>query len=67
MRRGEVWIARFSPTEGREIGKIRPSVIVSDDGIGKLPLKVIVPITTWQERYADVEWMVRLNPNDTNG
>lgn len=57
----------FDPTVGAEIKKIRPAVIMSDDTIGLLPLKVIVPITDWKDRYAQASWMVRLDPDSHNG
>ena len=47
--------------------KTRPAIIMSDDGIGVLPLRVIVPITVWKDRYAISPWMVQLIPNRTNG
>jgi mRNA interferase MazF len=47
MRRGEVWLINLDPTVGSEIQKTRPAVIVNDDAIGILPLRVIVPITAW--------------------
>jgi mRNA interferase MazF len=61
MRRGEIWRINLDPTVGAEIMKTRPAVIVSDDAIGVLPLKVIVPITDWKDRYAVAPWMVRLS------
>ncbi len=67
MRRSEVWLINLDPTVGSEIQKTRPAVIVSDDAIGILPLRVIVPITAWQERYAAAPWMVRLEPEAENG
>jgi mRNA interferase MazF len=67
MRRGEVWLINLDPTIGSEIRKTRPAVIVNDDTIGILPLRVIVPITAWQERYAIAPWMVRLDPDAENG
>ncbi len=67
MRRGEVWLINLDPTVGAEIKKTRPAVIVNDDAIGILPLKVIVPITGWKERYAIAPWMVRLEPDPENG
>ena len=67
MRRGEVWLINLDPTVGSEIQKTRPAVIVNDDAIGILPLRVIVPITAWQERYAVAPWMVRLDPDSENG
>jgi mRNA interferase MazF len=47
--------------------KTRPAVVVSDNAVGILPLKVIVPITDWKDRYAIAPWMVRLEPDRTNG
>lgn len=67
MRRGEVWLINLDPTIGAEIRKTRPAVVVNDDAIGILPLKVIVPITDWKERYAVAPWMVKLEPTPANG
>jgi len=52
MQRGEAWLINLDPTVGAEIRKTRPVVIVSDDAMGILPLRVIVPITEWKDRYA---------------
>ncbi len=67
MHRGEVWRINLDPTMGAEIKKTRPAVIVNDDAVGILPLKVIVPITEWKDRYAVAPWMVRLDPDSENG
>ena len=67
MRRGEVWLINLDPAVGAEIKKTRPAVIVNDDVIGILPLKVIVPVTEWKDRYAAAPWMVRLDPSAENG
>lgn len=67
MNRGEVWLINLDPTIGAEIKKTRPAVIVNDDAIGVLPLRVIVPITDWKDRYAVAPWLVRLEPDDDNG
>lgn len=50
------------PTVGDEIGKTRPCVIVSNDEIGVLRLKVVVPITGWNDIFAQIPWMVRIEP-----
>lgn len=63
MRRGEIWLINLDPTVDAEIKKTRPAVIVSRDALGILPLKVIVPITEWKDRYTVALWMVRLDPN----
>ncbi len=67
MQRGEIWLINLSPTLGAEMQKTRPAVIVNDDEVGILPLKVIVPITDWKDRYAQAPWMVRLEPTSENG
>ena len=67
MRRGEVWLINLDPTVGAEIRKTRPAVIVSDDAIGVLPLKVIVPVTEWNDAFTVAPWMVELTPDAANG
>ena len=67
MRRGEVWLYSAEPTVGDEIDKTRPAVIVSNDDIGVLRLKIVVPITGWQEVFDRVLWMVTIEPTDENG
>lgn len=67
MRRGEVWLINLDPTTGAELKKIRPAVIVSDDAMGLLPLKVIVPLTAWQEHYRQAPWLVYIAPTAANG
>jgi len=67
MRKGEIWLINLDPTIGAEIRKTRPAVIVSEDAIGILPLRVIVPLTDWKERYTAAPWMVLINPDQNNG
>ena len=67
MQRSEIWLINLSPTLGAEMQKTRPAVIVNDDGVGILPLKIIVPITDWKDRYAQAPWMVRLEPSPESG
>jgi mRNA interferase MazF len=67
MRKGEVWLINLDPTIGAEIRKTRPAVIVSEDAIGVLPLRVIVPLTDWKERYSVASWMIPITPDAQNG
>ncbi len=67
MRKGEIWRINLDPTIGAEIRKTRPAVIVSEDALGILPLRVIVPLTDWKERYALAPWMILLSPDAQNG
>jgi mRNA interferase MazF len=67
MRRGEIWLINLDPTVGAEMQKTRPAVIVSADEIGVLPLRVIVPLTDWKDRYEVAPWLVRIEPTPANG
>ncbi|MBX9259189.1 type II toxin-antitoxin system PemK/MazF family toxin [Desmonostoc muscorum CCALA 125] len=66
MRRSQIWLYGADPTVGDEIGKTRPCVIVSNDEIGILRLKIVVPITGWNDAFAQVPWMVRVEPTPEN-
>ncbi len=65
--RGEVWDIRFDPSVGAEIQKIRPAVVISLDSIGRLPLRIVVPITEWKPGYGGFPWFVHLPATSTNG
>ena len=67
MKQSEIWLVDLDPTKGAEIQKKRPAIIVNDDRLGKLPLKIIVPITDWKDHYQIAPWMVKLEPNKANG
>lgn len=67
MKRGEIWLVNLDPTIGSEIRKTRLAVIISSDLVGILPLKVVVPLTDWKDRYSTALWMVRIDPQKTNG
>jgi mRNA interferase MazF len=66
MKQGEIWEINLSPTIGAEIKKNRPAVIINDDVIGILPLKVIVPITEWKDRFQGAIWMIKIEPDSEN-
>lgn len=67
MKQGEIWLINLDPTIGAEIRKTRPAVIINHDALGKLLLKIIVPITEWKDRYAIAPWMVKIEPSRENG
>ena len=65
MRRGEVWLANLNSTRGRELGKIRPVVIVQEDALDAsvTPLVVCLPLTT--QIYPGLSrWRVSLPARD---
>ncbi len=66
-RRGEVWSVRFDPSVGSEIRKVRPAVVLSGDNIGRLALRIVVPVTDWQPAFASLPWFVLLPATSANG
>ncbi|OFX19949.1 MAG: PemK family transcriptional regulator [Bacteroidetes bacterium GWA2_31_9] len=67
MKQGEVWLINLDPTIGSEIKKTRPAIIVNDDLLGKLPLRIIVPLTDWKDRYDIAPWMIKIEASSNNG
>jgi mRNA interferase MazF len=67
ISRADVWLVNLDPTVADEIRKTRPAAVVSDDAIGVLALRVVVPITAWQDRFGPWDWMVKISPQSTNG
>ncbi len=73
IRRGDLWLVDFSPTDGHEQNGVRPAVILSSDqiDINALELAYAVPGTRTaktdpetNELLADV---IRVEPSKSNG
>ncbi|MCV3214888.1 type II toxin-antitoxin system PemK/MazF family toxin [Plectonema radiosum NIES-515] len=65
-KRGEIWLVNFDPTIGAEIKKVRPAVVISSDAVGKLPIKLIAPITDWKASFSQNIWHVKIEPDTSN-
>jgi len=65
--RGEVWLVNFDPAVGGEIRKLRPAIVVSVDTIGRLPLRLVVPVKDWKTQYVNYPWFVELSSDSVNG
>jgi mRNA interferase MazF len=66
-KRGEIWQVQFDPSIGAEIRKRRPAVVMNLEGIGRLPLRIVVPITDWQSAFEGFSWFVFLPASTDNG
>ncbi|MDD1414823.1 type II toxin-antitoxin system PemK/MazF family toxin [Dolichospermum sp. ST_con] len=66
-KRGEIWLVNFDPTVGAEIRKIRPAVVISSDAAGRLPIKLVAPITDWKPYFAQNFWHVKIESDTTTG
>jgi mRNA interferase MazF len=65
--RGEVWHVEFDPSRGAEIRKTRPAIVLNVATAGRLPLRVIVPITEWHPAFERTFWHVKIEPTPDNG
>ena len=66
-KRGEIWLVDFDPSVGAEIRKVRPALVIGLDAIGRLPLRLVVPITDWKPAYIRFPWFVMLLTTPMNG
>ena len=66
-QRGEIWLIHFDPSVGDEIRKLRRAVVLSLNQIGRLQLRIVVPVTGWDDAYEERPWMVPLEPSRRNG
>src|SRR3954452_23372665 len=67
VNRSELWLVNFDPAAGAEIRKLRPALVVSLDSVGKLPLRIAVPITDWKPHYASYPWFTHIKSDRGNG
>ena len=67
IARGEIWLVDLDPGVGDEIRKRRPALVVSSDAVGVLALRVIVPVTAWQDQFSVSNWLIRIDPDGPNG
>jgi mRNA interferase MazF len=52
IRRGEIWVANLNPNRGREIGKIRPVLVIQSNELTAIgtDMVIILPMTTLVHR-----------------
>ena len=60
----EIWMVDFNPTKDEEISKLRSAIVVNNQLLGKLNLRVVVPIT--DVKFTNV-WHHEIIPNKANG
>ncbi len=65
-KRGEIWRVDFDPSVGSEQTKVRPALVISRDDVGALPLRVIVPLTSWQP-HLTAAWLIAVEADVNTG
>jgi len=66
-KRGEIWRIAFDPVKGEEIKKNRPAIVISSDAFTPLRTKLVIPLTSWQDKFTPHLWMVKIVANVGNG
>jgi mRNA interferase MazF len=64
FKRAQIWWVKLDPAVGSEIQKKRPCVIVSSDGVTRLPVRIVVPLTDWNESFVSSPFHVRVEVDD---
>ncbi|MGV2433612.1 MAG UNVERIFIED_CONTAM: type II toxin-antitoxin system PemK/MazF family toxin [Anaerolineae bacterium] len=67
IQRGQVWDVQFSPQVGSELKQKHPAIVMNVAGVARLPLHIVVPVTTGHPRFKNFIWMIPLEANRTNG
>jgi mRNA interferase MazF len=62
----DIYLVDLNPTQGAEINKARPCIIVSNDDVGVLPLKIVVPLIGYKEHH-NKSWLVKIEPTNSTG
>jgi mRNA interferase MazF len=57
----------LEPTVGDEMGKVRPVVVANQQHVGRLALRMVVPLTSWQPHFGQFDWMVLIPADAGNG
>jgi mRNA interferase MazF len=65
-RRGEIWLVDLNPTIGQEMQKTRSVAIIGTNVIDEIALRIVIPITSWQEKFAYRLFMVKISPTPGN-
>ena len=63
----DIYLVDLNPTKGAETKKARPCIIVSNDDVGILPLKVIVPLIGYKDLHSNKSWLIPIKPTSKNG
>ncbi len=63
----DIYLVDLNPTKGAETKKARPCIIVSNDDVGILPLKVVVPLIGYKDIHNNKSWLIPIDATLKNG
>ncbi|RLA71137.1 MAG: type II toxin-antitoxin system PemK/MazF family toxin [Epsilonproteobacteria bacterium] len=67
MTTRDIYLVDLNPTKGAETKKARPCIIVSNDDVGILPLKVVVPLIGHKDIHNNKSWLIPIDVTLENG
>lgn len=68
IKQGEIWSVDFNPQIGSEIAKVRPALVISNDLINEnSSIHLIVPLTSWQDKFKQRVWIIKVKKDENNG
>ncbi len=65
--RAEIWWVDLDPTVGVEVRKTRPAVVLTVHEFRHLPIRTIVPLVTWQDKFEHQGNKIRVAATSANG
>ncbi|MEG4168454.1 MULTISPECIES: type II toxin-antitoxin system PemK/MazF family toxin [unclassified Microcoleus] len=51
-------MVQLDPTRGQEIQKTRPAVVISSEMFSSIPMRIIIPVATWQPKFQNRPFMI---------
>ena len=67
MKTGDIYWVNLDPTQGDEIKKKRPVVVLNGGHQKHLKLAIVVPVTTWSTFWETNPFFVPVLPDPNNG
>jgi mRNA interferase MazF len=65
--RGEIWLVNLNPTQGQEIRKTRPAIVISANFLNPISLRIAIPVTSWQAKFLNKPFMVKISADSQTG
>ena len=66
FKQGDICLIDFNPTQGDEMKKIRPAIVINGDFAVGLDLRIVAPITSWKPEFEKIWWLFKLKPTKKN-
>jgi len=57
----------FERIVGQETNKTRPAIVVSSNSVGILNVRLVVPLTGWNQNYDGKVWLIKIETSKSNG